>query len=117
MIKKLNFYLKSTIIILRAKNEKLDDYNGIFERYKYPVLTGKHAPVHWRFDLNYEANPNLQERLGVNAAFNAGAMEWEGKILLVSRTEGYDRKSFFAIAESENGIDNFKFLGLSFGYS
>ncbi|MCF8262494.1 MAG: glycosidase [Melioribacteraceae bacterium] len=91
------------------KNEPLDDYNGIFKRYKNPVLTGKHAPFHWRFDLDYSTNPNLQERLGVNAAFNAGAMEHNGNILLVSRTEGYDRKSFFAIAESPNGIDNFKF--------
>ena len=107
--KKIKHLFKEHDNYITRKNEKLEDYNGIFDRYKYPVLTGRHAPIHWRFDLNYETNPNLQERLGVNAAFNAGAMEWNGKIILVSRTEGYDRKSFFAIAESENGIDNFKF--------
>lgn len=107
--KKVRQLFKEHEEYVSRKNEKLDDYNGIFDRYRNPVLTGKHAPIHWRFDLNYETNPNLQERLGVNAAFNAGAMEWNGKILLVSRTEGYDRKSFFAIAESENGIDNFRF--------
>lgn len=94
---------------LSRKNEILKEGNGIFDRYKYPVLTGKHAPIFWRYDLNYNTNPYLMERLGVNAAFNAGAMEFNGKILLVARTEGYDRKSFFAIAESPNGIDNFRF--------
>lgn len=83
--------------------------NGIYVRYKYPVLTAAHAPVFWRYDLNYESNPYLLERMGINAAFNSGAIEFNGKILLAVRVEGADRKSFFAIAESPNGIDNFKF--------
>ncbi|MBN1302447.1 MAG: glycosidase [Melioribacteraceae bacterium] len=90
-------------------NSPVDNYNGIYTRYKNPVLTAAHAPVHWRFDLDYYTNPELQERLGVNATFNAGAIEHEGKILVVARVEGYDRKSFFGIAESPNGIDNFRF--------
>ena len=69
--------------------------NGNFDRYKYPVLTGKHAPVFWRYDLDFNTNPYLMERIGVNAAFNAGAIELNGKILLAARVEGNDRKSFF----------------------
>ncbi|MDP5199581.1 glycosidase [Flavobacterium sp. DG2-3] len=83
--------------------------NGIYERYKNPVVTAAHIPLNWRFDFNENSNPFLQERIGVNAAFNAGAMKWNGKYLLAVRVEGIDRKSFFAIAESPNGIDNFKF--------
>ncbi|WP_289662380.1 glycoside hydrolase family 130 protein [Flavobacterium panacagri] len=83
--------------------------NGIYERYKNPVVTAAHAPLNWRFDFNENTNPFLQERIGINAAFNAGAMKWKGKYLLAVRVEGIDRKSFFAIAESPNGIDNFKF--------
>ncbi|MCV2483741.1 glycosidase [Flavobacterium sp. SH_e] len=83
--------------------------NGIYDRYKNPVVTAAHIPLNWRFDFNEKANPFLQERIGVNAAFNAGAMKWNGKYLLAVRVEGIDRKSFFAIAESPNGIDNFKF--------
>ncbi|MET3029339.1 glycosidase [Flavobacterium sp. UW10123] len=83
--------------------------NGIYERYKNPVVTAAHVPLNWRFDFNENTNPFLQERIGVNAAFNAGAMKWNGKYLLAVRVEGIDRKSFFAIAESPNGIDNFKF--------
>jgi 4-O-beta-D-mannosyl-D-glucose phosphorylase len=94
---------------ITRKNEPLAESNGIYQRYKYPVLTGAHAPVFWRYDLNPDTNPFLMERIGVNAAFNSGAMEWNGKIVLAVRTEGVDRKSFFAIAESENGIDNFRF--------
>lgn len=91
------------------KNVPLKEGNGIYVRYKYPVLTAAHVPVFWRYDLNYENNPYLQERMGINAAFNSGAIELNGKILLAARVEGADRKSFFAIAESPNGIDNFKF--------
>lgn len=98
--------------LITRKNVKVENGNGIFDRYQYPILTGAHAPVFWRYDLNYETNPMLLERIGVNAAFNAGAMEFEGKIVLAVRTEGFDRKSFFAIAESENGIDNFRFWDL-----
>ena len=91
------------------KNEKQGLGNGIYDRYKHPVLTREHAPLTWRYDFNFESNPFLMERMGINAAFNAGAIEFNGKILLVARVEGYDRKSFFAVAESENGVDNFRF--------
>lgn len=95
--------------LLKRKNEKVNKSNGIFYRYKYPVITAEHTPVTWKYDLDYNSNPNLLERLGVNGAFNAGAMEFNGKIVLGVRVEGSDRKSFLAIAESPNGIDNFKF--------
>lgn len=84
-------------------------YNGVYERYANPVITHKHVPLEWRYDLNPKTNPFLLERLGVNAAFNAGAIEWQGKIVVCVRVEGWDRKSFFAIAESHNGIDGFRF--------
>ena len=83
--------------------------NGIYQRWKNPILTAAHTPIFWRYDLNQAANPYLQERLGVNAAFNSGALYHEGKYILAVRVEGDDRKSFFAIAESENGVDNFRF--------
>ncbi|MCR5890897.1 glycosidase [Hymenobacter sp. J193] len=83
--------------------------NGIFTRYQHPVLTAAHVPLSWRYDFNPRTNPYLMERLGVNAAFNAGAIKHEGKYLLVARVEGLDRKSFFAVAESPNGLDNFVF--------
>lgn len=83
--------------------------NGIFIRYQFPVLTADHVPLFWRYDLDPETNPYLLERMGVNSVFNAGAMEWNGKVVLVARVEGYDRKSFFAVAESETGIDGFQF--------
>lgn len=95
--------------LLTRKNEKTNDYNGIYDRYKYPVLTAEHAPILWRYDLNPETNPNFMERLGVNAVMNSGAIEMNGKICLVARVEGSDRKSFFAVAESESGVDNFRF--------
>ncbi|MCC8409220.1 glycosidase [Mucilaginibacter sp. UR6-1] len=90
-------------------NEPMADSNGIYQRYRYPILTGKHAPYFWKYDLNPLTNPLLLERIGVNAAFNAGAIKFNGKYLLVARVEGNDRKSFFAVAESPNGIDNFRF--------
>ena len=83
--------------------------NGIYQRWKNPVVTAAHAPIHWKYDLDPATNPFLMERIGVNAAFNSGAILWEGKYLLVVRVEGVDRKSFFAIAESPNGVDNFEF--------
>lgn len=96
--------------LLEQKNEPQEIVgNGIYERYKSPVVTAAHIPLNWRFDFNEKTNPFLQERIGVNAAFNAGAIKWNGKYLLAVRVEGIDRKSFFAIAESPNGIDNFKF--------
>lgn len=84
-------------------------YNGIVDRYINPILTAAHTPLHWRYDLNPVTNPYLMERLGINGVFNAGAMAYQDKILLMCRVEGSDRKSFFAIAESDNGIDNFHF--------
>jgi len=83
--------------------------NGIIDRYKYPVLTAAHVPLAWRYDLNPATNPYLLERLGINAVFNAGAIKLDGRYLLVARVEGLDRKSFFAVAESPNGVDNFRF--------
>lgn len=94
---------------IERKNETIEGGNGIFTRYKNPILTAENTPIHWRYDLNEVTNPYLIERIGVNATFNSGAMEWNGKIVLAVRVEGNDRKSFFAIAESENGIDNFKY--------
>jgi 4-O-beta-D-mannosyl-D-glucose phosphorylase len=90
-------------------NKKQETGNGIYDRYQNPVLTAAHAPVFWRYDLNPQTNPYLMERFGINAAFNAGAIKWNGKYLLVARVEGLDRKSFFAVAESPNGADNFTF--------
>ena len=106
---KLKELLEKHEALITRKNEPVEDGNGIFTRFKYPILTGDHAPVFWRYDLNPQTNPHLMERQGVNAAFNAGAIEFEGKICLAVRVEGNDRKSFFAIAESDNGIDNFRF--------
>jgi 4-O-beta-D-mannosyl-D-glucose phosphorylase len=91
------------------KNTPEEQNNGVFTRYRNPVLTAEHTPVFWRYDLNYEANPFLMERMGINATFNAGAIEHNGKIILAVRVEGTDRKSFFALAESANGVDNFRF--------
>ena len=108
-IKALNHLRAHHEELLSKKNEKLPFGNGIYDRYTNPVLTGEHAPIEWRYDFNPETNPYLMERIGVNAALNAGAMKWNGKYILVVRVEGNDRKSFFAIAESENGVDNFRF--------
>ncbi|MCV9387008.1 glycoside hydrolase family 130 protein [Reichenbachiella ulvae] len=94
---------------LSIPNQPKEDSNGVIQRYQNPIITNKHTPVYWRYDLNPETNPLLMERLGVNVAFNSGAIVFNGKICLAVRVEGDDRKSFFAIAESENGIDNFRF--------
>ena len=94
---------------IRRKNKKSDFYNGIYDRYEYPVLTRDHIPPFWKFDMNPETNPYFMERLGVNCAFNSGAIELDGKFYLVARVEGNDRKSFFAVAESDSGIDGFRF--------
>ena len=95
--------------LISRKNKMIFSENGIFERYKYPILTAAHTPLEWRYDLNPETNPYLMERIGVNATMNSGAIKWNGKYLIIVRVEGNDRKSFFAIAESPNGIDNFRF--------
>jgi 4-O-beta-D-mannosyl-D-glucose phosphorylase len=102
--------LKSDFEALAGRaNEKESSVNGIYNRYRYPVLTAQHVPLDWRYDLNYDTNPWLMERIGVNAVLNAGAIKWNNKYLLLARVEGVDRKSFFAVAESPNGIDNFRF--------
>ncbi len=95
--------------LIERKNEPVLPGNGIFNRYKYPILTAAHTPLFWRYDLSPETNPHLMERFGINATFNSGAIKWQGKYLLIVRVEGNDRKSFFAIAESPNGIDQFRF--------
>ena len=101
--------LKKQEELLNRKNEKTDLYNGIFDRYKYPVLTREHIPLTWRYDLNKETNPHFMERLGVNAVMNAGAIELGGKYYLIARIEGNDRKSFFGVAESNDGVSGFRF--------
>jgi 4-O-beta-D-mannosyl-D-glucose phosphorylase len=95
--------------LIRRPNESLTPGNGIFLRYQHPVLTAAHAPLFWRYDLDENTNPFLMERFGINGVFNAGATKWNGRYILMARVEGWDRKSFFAIAESPNGIDNFRF--------
>jgi 4-O-beta-D-mannosyl-D-glucose phosphorylase len=83
--------------------------NGVYDRYENPVLTAAHTPLFWRYDLNPETNPYLMQRFGINATFNSGAMKFGDKYVLVARVEGWDRKSFFAVAESDNGVDGFRF--------
>ncbi|CAN5547561.1 4-O-beta-D-mannosyl-D-glucose phosphorylase [soil metagenome] len=95
--------------LIEQANEPIEAGNGVYQRYRYPLLTAQHVPLFWRYDLNPATNPFLIERFGINAAFNAGAMKFNGKYILMARVEGLDRKSFFAIAESPNGIDQFKF--------
>lgn len=95
--------------LMAKKNQKAEFYNGIYSRYVNPVLTREHVPVHWKYDLDAETNPYFMERLGINAVMNSGAIRLNGKFYLVVRVEGADRKSFFAVAESDNGIDGFHF--------
>lgn len=95
--------------LIAMKNEKSDFYNGIFDRYKNPVLTRNHVPLFWKYDMNPSTNPFFMERLGVNAVMNSGALYIDGKFYLVARVEGADRKSFFAVAESVSGVDGFRF--------
>ena len=106
---RLHILKKEHESLISRKNKMIFSENGIFERYKYPILTAAHTPLEWRYDLNLETNPYLMERIGVNATMNSGAIKWNGKYLMIVRVEGNDRKSFFAIAESPNGIDNFRF--------
>jgi len=108
--KKLNHLQNSYERLVRRPNRINRAWqNGLFDRYLYPVVTAEHVPVFWRYDLNPKTNPHLIERMGVNVVFNPGAIIVNGKILLVCRIEGYDRKSFFAMAESETGVDGFRF--------
>ena len=94
--------------LLARKNTEIYG-NGVYERFANPVLTAGHAPLEWRYDLNRETNPYLMERIGIHATFNSGAIKFNGRYVLVARVEADDRKSFFAVAESPNGIDNFRF--------
>ncbi len=96
--------------VIRKKNKKTDFYNGIYDRWENPVLTRDHIPLTWKYDMNPETNPYFMERLGVNAVFNAGAIYLDGKYYLVARIEGNDRKSFFGVAVSDNGVDGFRFM-------
>jgi len=95
--------------LLTRPNQKHELGNGIYDRYRFPVLTAAHAPLTWRYDLHPRSNPHLMERIGINAVLNAGAIKWQGKYLVVARVESADRKSFFAVAESANGLDHFRF--------
>jgi 4-O-beta-D-mannosyl-D-glucose phosphorylase len=96
--------------LLALENEPVfEPGNGVFERYRNPILTAAHAPLIWRYDFSPERNPFFMERFGINGVFNTGAIKWKDKYLLIARVEGNDRKSFFAIAESPNGKDNFRF--------
>ncbi len=107
--KKYEEELKKYEELINRKNEIAEDYNGIYDRYKYPVLTREHIPLYWKYDLNPETNPFFMERLGINAVMNSGAIYLNGKYYLVARIEGNDRKSFFGVAESDNGVDGFRF--------
>ncbi|HUM04411.1 MAG TPA: glycosidase [Terriglobales bacterium] len=95
--------------LITRKNLKVKTGNGVFDRYVNPVLTAEHTPLFWRYDFDSKSNPHLMERMSMNSTFNAGAMEYEGKFLVFARVEGVDRKSFLAVAESPNGVDNFRF--------
>ncbi len=95
--------------LIQRKNNPVSESNGIYTRYEFPVVTADHVPLHWRYDLDPTTNPLGLERIGINATFNAGAIKWKDKFILCLRVEGNDRKSFMAIAESPNGVDNFTF--------
>ncbi|MBQ2577099.1 MAG: glycosidase [Lachnospiraceae bacterium] len=95
--------------LIHRENRPVEEYNGILRRYEHPVLTREHAPVFWRYDLDLKTNPDFQERLGINATFNSGAIKLNGKYYLVARVEGADRKSFFAVAESDRPTEGFRF--------
>jgi 4-O-beta-D-mannosyl-D-glucose phosphorylase len=95
--------------LLKRRNRPQSEGNGIFDRCRFPVITAEHTPLTWRYDFNHATNPHLMTRLGINCVFNVGAMEWNGGVVLMARVEGWDRKSFFAVAESKNGVDGFRF--------
>lgn len=95
--------------LIARRNRRAEHTNGIYWRYEYPAIEAAHVPLEWRYDLDERTNPHLMERIGVNATFNAGAIKLDGRYLMVVRVEGNDRKSFFAVAESDNGIDGWHF--------
>ena len=107
--KKVKVLSKKHEALISKNNKPKKSGNGIYTRWKRPIITAAHTPIFWRYDLNEKTNPFLMERLGMNATFNSGAMLWKGKYVLMVRAEGVDRKSFFAVAESPNGVDNFRF--------
>ena len=106
---RLEMLQKNWTRLIHEPNRMMEGGNGIYDRYLNPVLTAAHTPLFWRYDLDRGTNPFLMERFGINAVFNAGAMKWNKKYIVMARVEGTDRKSFFAIAESPNGIDQFQF--------
>ena len=95
--------------LINQKNTPLETSNGIYTKYAYPILTAEHTPLEWRYDFSERDNPFFEQRIIINATFNPGAIKWKDKYLLIVRVEGADRKSFFAVAESPNGIDHFRF--------
>ncbi len=103
------YIIESQRLLLERANVELSNPGKIVKRYLYPVVTKEHIPLTWRYDFNPLTNPLFLERIAFNSTMNAGALHWQGKYLLFVRVEGADRKSFFAIAESENGVDNFRF--------
>ncbi len=108
--KRWKILVKEHESLISKPNRKVKKgYNGIYYRYKRPILTAEHTPLHWRYDLNFDSNPYLMQRIGINSTFNSGALYIDGRYFLMVRVEGWDRKSFFAIAESPNGIDNWRF--------
>ncbi|MFI2812487.1 glycosidase [Microbulbifer zhoushanensis] len=108
-LEKVRALIEQQEALLTKKNLPSEGGNGIYQRWQNPIITRHHAPIVWRYDLNEASNPFLMERLGVNATLNSGAIKLDDKFLLVVRVEGVDRKSFFAVAESDNGVDNFRF--------
>jgi 4-O-beta-D-mannosyl-D-glucose phosphorylase len=107
--KRLETLIENQEKLISRSNEPVKESNGIYQRYKYPILTSSHTPLFWRYDLNADTNPFLMERFGINSVLNAGAIKFNDKYIVVARVEGNDRKSFFAVSESDNGIDNFRF--------
>ena len=95
--------------LLQRKNQVMEGGNGIYEKYVYPILTAEHTPLEWKYDFSEKDNPFLMQRIMMNAVLNAGAIKLDGRYLLICRVEGADRKSFFAVAESPNGIDQWRF--------
>jgi 4-O-beta-D-mannosyl-D-glucose phosphorylase len=107
--KRLQELEKRHLKLLTRKNRRTRTTNGVFDRYEFPVVTAEHTPLFWRYDFDPNTNPHLMERMGINSTYNAGAMEYQGKIVVLVRVEGVDRKSFLAVAESPTGVDNFRF--------
>lgn len=108
-LEKLSALRSAHEALLTRKNEPIEGGNGIYTKYRYPILTAEHTPLEWRYDFNKESNPYLMQRIMMNGVFNAGAILFEGKYTVVARVEGADRKSFFAVAQSDNGIDGWRF--------